>query len=84
MHIQHLHLYTPQLQAQHHFYQTILGLPTSELHATTFVVTIGQSQLHFHQKEDATNYHFAINIPANKIEESMKFSQQENQNYTGK
>jgi catechol-2,3-dioxygenase len=47
-----------------------LGLPTSELQATTFVVTIGQSQLHFHQKEKATNYHFAINIPANKIEES--------------
>lgn len=70
MQIQHLHLYTTKLQSQHHFYQEVLGLPTSVLHSSTFTVTIGKSQLHFHASEQATPYHFAINIPANKIQEA--------------
>ncbi|MFK7799183.1 MAG: VOC family protein [Aureispira sp.] len=73
MYIQHLHLYTNNLQAQHHFYKTILELPTSALQTTTFEVRIGQSQLHFHHKKNATNYHFAINIPANKIKEAASW-----------
>ncbi len=70
MQIQHLHLYTTKLQAQHHFYQETLDLPTSTLQTNTFTVTIGQSQLQFHASNFATPYHFAINIPANKIQEA--------------
>ena len=71
MHLQHLHLYTSQLQAQYEFYTKTLGLQASALQEATFHLTIGNSQLHFHEQETATPYHFAINIPANKSTEAL-------------
>lgn len=71
MNIQHLHLQTTHLQAQHHFYQEVLGLPTTPIKEQKFTTTIGHSQLHFEEAAQATPYHFAINIPANKIQEAV-------------
>lgn len=71
MNIQHLHLQTNQLQAQHHFYKEVLGLPTMPIKEEKFTIQIGHSQLHFETAEQATPYHFAINIPANKLQEAI-------------
>lgn len=70
MQITTLHLQTPNLQAQHHFYTNTLNLSTTKIENNQFQATIGHTQLHFHAQLQATPYHFAINIPANKIQEA--------------
>jgi hypothetical protein len=76
MRIQYLHLYTTRLQAQHNFYRQTLDLPTSPIQNGSFYTTIGHSQLHFQEQPSATPYHFAFNIPANKIQEALTWVQQ--------
>lgn len=59
------------------FYHQILGLSIAEEDDHSFTIEIGQSELEFRQHTGNLHpvYHFAINIPANKIEEATLWLQ---------
>jgi len=64
MKINELLLYTTSLAEQRKFYVETLGLPLLEISPTSFKVAVGYSLLIFKQRDYATPYHFAINIPS--------------------
>jgi catechol-2,3-dioxygenase len=55
------------------FYGEILGLPFDEIKDDCFVIHIHDSKLIFTNAVPLTNplYHFAFNIPSNKIDEAI-------------
>ncbi|MFC3802632.1 VOC family protein [Cohnella sp. GCM10012308] len=73
MRIQHVQLLTKHLDHLKTFYINELGLPLVKDSEDTFTVDIGRSALTFVQTDDAEEpfYHFAFDIPRNKIEESV-------------
>lgn len=73
MHIQQLILETGQLEQLTVFYSTVLQLPVQES-KQQIAITTGSSTLVFKQtNEREPVYHFALNIPANKIEEAKEW-----------
>ncbi|HLG41379.1 MAG TPA: hypothetical protein VI461_16995, partial [Chitinophagaceae bacterium] len=71
MQIRQLISETSKLEALKHFYENILGLSTESLTGREIKIKIGSTELVFRQAKAADPfYHFAINIPANKIEEA--------------
>ncbi|HET9825317.1 MAG TPA: hypothetical protein VFP87_08285, partial [Chitinophagaceae bacterium] len=71
MHFKKLVLQTAHLKTLEEFYSSILELNAREIHGKEVLIKIGDTDLHFvegAQKEPF--YHFAVNIPANKIEEA--------------
>ncbi len=68
--ITHLTLYTTQPQRLQRFYAQTLGLPTQTLDRG-FELAIGQTTIHWRQADLATPYHYAINIPSNKVQEAL-------------
>ncbi|MFD2329413.1 VOC family protein [Cohnella sp. GCM10020058] len=73
MRIQHVQLLTKHLGQLKAFYINELGLPLAKDSDTTFTVGIGRSALTFVQTHgaEAPFYHFAFDIPRNKIDESI-------------
>ncbi|OXM14820.1 VOC family protein [Paenibacillus herberti] len=74
MRIQALKLLTSELEQLKRFYTEILELSLVEQSKTAFTVQVGQSQLTFEQAEATGEnpfYHFAFNIPGNKMDESI-------------
>ncbi|MCK0190422.1 VOC family protein [Arenibacter sp. F20364] len=71
MKIQELTLYTSKLREQAAFYAEVLELKTLAQSEKSVSFQIGNSTLRFEEKIDATPYHFAINIPANKEHEAL-------------
>jgi catechol-2,3-dioxygenase len=71
MKIQELKLYTSRHKKQAAFYSNVLNLNILEQTEKSVSFQIGNSIVHFEKKMDATPYHFAINIPANKGEEAL-------------
>jgi len=71
MKITELHIYTSRLDEQLKFYQEVLSLPLLESSQTDFKVLIGQSVLWFSNKEKATSYHLAVNIPPNQVSDAL-------------
>ena len=71
MKIKQLDLYTSNIDAMISFYQQLLQLPV-QAKENELTITIGQTMIRFHKSDVASHpfYHFAINIPANKIEEA--------------
>lgn len=66
----HLTLYTTQPQRLQEFYAQTLGIPTQSLDQG-FDLTIGHTVIHWRQANLATPYHYAINIPSNKVDEAL-------------
>lgn len=71
MQIKQLELKTSALKQLSHFYSMILELPVENEGETEITIHAGNTQLVFQQVSTAAPvYHFAINIPSNKIEEA--------------
>lgn len=60
------------------FYRDVLGLPVTESTAGHFIVQVGYTKLTFLYRDDEASgsspyYHFAINIPENKLDEAKRW-----------
>jgi len=68
-------LLTQPLADMARFYRETLGLPVRELETNHVGVTAGDTVIEFSQSKDNTQpyYHFAFNIPHNKIEAAIKW-----------
>lgn len=75
MKIKEIELYASELNKQKHFYSRVLGLNLASDKGSYFSVDIGASKLTFLESETAADpyYHFAINIPENKITEAIEW-----------
>jgi len=71
MQIKKLKLYTSKLQEQTAFYSKTLGLEITNQTKNTVCFQIGNSLLEFEEREHITPYHYAINIPVNKVEAAL-------------
>jgi hypothetical protein len=73
MQVEKLVLQTGYLKTLEEFYSSMLDLPVQEA-GKKIIVNIGNTDLFFVEtKETEPFYHFAINIPANKIEEARNW-----------
>ncbi len=71
MQIKELKIFSSKIKKQTNFYSSTLGLEIVR-HNDDFVsFKVGNSLLHIEYKSKMTPYHFAINIPANKINEAL-------------
>lgn len=72
MHITAATLKTPALAQQRSFYTDVLGLPLIAESTNRFTVQAGNTALTFEAAAPGTrpHYHFAFNIPENKLEEA--------------
>ncbi len=70
-------LKTNHLSALFHFYNDVIELPAEYLDENRIAVNAGESKLIFEKANDNTYpfYHFAFNIPSNKINESLLWLQ---------
>lgn len=73
MKIKSLKLYTTKLKEQTEFYSKVIGVDIIDQSDNSVTFEIGKSQLTFEGAPKSTPYHFAINIPANKISEALQW-----------
>ena len=73
MRIRELKIYTTKLAAQKIFYRDTLDLTVLDEKDGFVSFKIGQSILNIEHKENATPYHFAINIPDNQEIEALEW-----------
>ena len=64
-----IRLVAPDLERMQEFYGSLLGLPV-RMEKAALVVTAGSTELSFAKGEGAPKYHFAFNIPENRIEQA--------------
>jgi hypothetical protein len=77
MRVEKLILQTGYLKTLEEFYSSILDLPVQEISGKEVVVKIGSTDLVFVETNEAEPfYHYAINIPANKMEEARTWLKQ--------
>jgi len=75
MKITELTLFTSNLKEQIRFYTDILEFSCIEQTKNSASFKTGNSILHFKEKQHSKPYHFAFNIPNNKIEQAYKWLQ---------
>ncbi|HET6769221.1 MAG TPA: hypothetical protein VFH08_17545 [Chitinophagaceae bacterium] len=71
--LQEIRLQTNRLFPLYHFYRNVLELPVTDDSDTQFTIQAGFSKLIFEKTGDPLsfpNYHFAFNIPSNRIQEA--------------
>ncbi|PFP28569.1 hypothetical protein COJ96_13770 [Bacillus sp. AFS073361] len=71
MKITNLDLDTSNFEEMKKFYLQVLELPLINQTRQNFSVHAGETVLTFHLSENNTKFHFAFNIPNNKIDEAM-------------
>lgn len=71
MEIKELKTFSSKVEKQTAFYNQLLGLEVIESKNDSTSLRIGKSILKIEYKVNATPYHFAINIPSNKILEAL-------------
>ena len=74
--LQEIRLQTNRLFPLYHFYKTVLELPVTDDSDAHFTIHAGLSKLIFEKTEDLLsfpNYHFAFNIPSNRIQEAHEW-----------
>lgn len=71
MNFEKIKIYSANLAAQKVFYTTTLGFELLEEKTNSFIVKIGKTALQFLERQGATNYHYAFNIPSNKGAEAL-------------
>ena len=74
--ITQLKIYTNRLREQAGFYKNILGLTLTANSENSVEFKIGHSILSLCEKDSATPYHLAINIPSNKAHEALHWLKQ--------
>ena len=71
MHLKRIQIDTSQLERLRNFYESILELPVIPEGKSSIHIIIGESTLVIEETTEGNPfYHFAINIPSNKIEEA--------------
>jgi hypothetical protein len=73
MHIDQLILYTNQLENLHRFYVENLDLHPIKKARDFLLFKIGTSLLEFRSAQAPCFYHFAINIPANQVDQALRW-----------
>jgi len=73
MKIKELSLYTTQIDAQKRFYGDTIGLEILQSNEKEIVFNTGHSILRFKKKATSNPYHFAFNIPSNKVKEALSW-----------
>lgn len=75
MKLQHLQIQTNNIQETAAFYQNVLSLPILEKDSRSVTIQAGESVLQFIENLQLDSiYHFAFNIPQNKLEEAIKWT----------
>ncbi len=75
MKISHLTIFTNNLKEQTSFYSEVLGFQIITKTSNSVTLKTGESFLEFREKKQVNPYHFAFNIPKNKVEEVYKWLQ---------
>lgn len=74
MKLEHIQIQTQDIQKTATFYTTVLELPIIEKTATSISIQAGDSVLKFvNDPEFKSIYHFAFNIPKNKLDEAIQW-----------
>jgi len=73
MHIDHLLIYSSRIEEQFHFYADVIGLKVLARTEDMASFGIGSSKLTIAYQEDATPYHYAINIPSHQEIEALEW-----------
>ncbi len=73
MKIRELKIYTQNLTNQINFYSKTIGFELIEVSENEAVFSIGNSRLKLVKSEKSFPYHFAINIPSNKINQALRW-----------
>lgn len=73
MKIEFLKLFSPNPEAQYHFYREVMGLSADHLSKDTIRVQAGYSILEFEKDLDAKPYHIAFHIPAGQVEKALQW-----------
>ncbi|SHL29045.1 VOC family protein [Flavobacterium chilense] len=74
MKLEHIQIQTRNIQKTAAFYTTVLELPIIEKTATSISIQAGDSVLKFvNDPEFKSIYHFAFNIPKNKLDEAIQW-----------
>jgi catechol 2,3-dioxygenase-like lactoylglutathione lyase family enzyme len=68
-----LKLYTNKLESELKFYSETLGFEILEQKPNSFSVKVGWSELSFEKSEKEYKYHYCFLIPANKLNEALKW-----------
>lgn len=71
MNFEKITIYSANLAAQKNFYTEVLGFKLIEKASDFFTLEIGKTALQFIEKEGATNYHYAFNIPSEQGAEAL-------------
>lgn len=69
----HVILYTDKLNEMKNFYTNILGLSVIMSYDNCFTIQVGSSSLSFKQSTLHATYHFAFNIPGNKVKDAKQW-----------
>ncbi|MFT4415605.1 VOC family protein [Fredinandcohnia humi] len=73
MNILEVTLQTTNLEKMKRFYIDLLHIPLIKENEESFTLSIGCSKLSFQKGKNESNYHFAINIPIEKIKEAQEW-----------
>lgn len=75
MKIKELHLLSDDIKETEQFYNSVLDIPTELRNANYVSFVFGSTRLIFTQTEKVNNpvYHYAFDIPYNKLEEAMEW-----------
>lgn len=74
MKLEHIQIQTNNIKSTLEFYQKILGLSIIENNAKSISIQAGNSILKFVENTNFNSiYHFAFNIPENKLEEAIQW-----------
>ena len=76
MNFEKITIYSKNLTAQKAFYTKKLGFKLVAEKSNSFILEIGKTNLQFIEKQDATNYHYAFNIPSNQGAEALAWLQE--------
>ncbi|MCH2023119.1 MAG: VOC family protein [Saprospiraceae bacterium] len=73
MYIKEITLYSSKISAQKQFYTDVLGFKLLNDEIDSFSLKVGKTRLNFVYNKNATNYHFAFNIPSNQASEALNW-----------
>ena len=71
MKIKKLRIVTKDIEKQLVFYTQLLGLSLTDSTKSSITLNVGKTQLELVSNQDFKPYHFAINIPNNKVTEAL-------------
>lgn len=74
--IKKIRIHSENLEAQRALYVESFGLPEIEYSEDNLVIQVGHSIIEFERKASPGFYHFAFNIPGNKVGSALKWLSQ--------